>query len=150
MDVLGFLTLLVTGFTACAQFGSYALAHPAARKLPARERIAFEQGQLRTYGRVTPVLLTVSLLLAVAYAWWAGGEGGPSGWRWLAVVAIALASGVTVVFNVPVNHATYLWEPGDPPSDWREQRERWELYHGLRSWLLLLAFALLAAGFATG
>jgi len=32
MDVLGFATLVVGGFTACAEFGSYAFVHPVIRR----------------------------------------------------------------------------------------------------------------------
>ena len=34
MDVLGFAALAVGGFTACAEFGSYAFVHPVIRRLP--------------------------------------------------------------------------------------------------------------------
>jgi hypothetical protein len=34
MDVLGFPALVVGGFTACAEFGSYAFVHPVIRRLP--------------------------------------------------------------------------------------------------------------------
>jgi len=28
MDILEFITLVITGFTSCAEFGSYAFVHP--------------------------------------------------------------------------------------------------------------------------
>ena len=45
MDVLGFAALAVGGLTACAEFGSYAFAHPVIRRLPAF---------VRTPGRLSP------------------------------------------------------------------------------------------------
>jgi len=54
MDILGFSTLAVVGFTACAEFGSYAFVHPVIRRLPPTHHIAVEQGLLRTFGRVMP------------------------------------------------------------------------------------------------
>jgi hypothetical protein len=39
VDVLGFLVLTVIGFTACAEFGSYAFVHPVIRRLPERQHI---------------------------------------------------------------------------------------------------------------
>jgi len=62
--------------------------------------------------------------------------------------AAALAS--TLVFNVPINLATGRWDPDDPPADWKQTRNRWELFQGLRSWLLLLGFVLVSVGFASG
>jgi hypothetical protein len=58
MDVQGFAVLLVGGFTACAEFGSYAFVHPVIRRLPAGYHIEVEQGPLPTFGRAVPVLMT--------------------------------------------------------------------------------------------
>lgn len=47
MDFLGFITLMIAGFTACAEFTSYALVHPVIRQLPQKQHILFEQGSLK-------------------------------------------------------------------------------------------------------
>ena len=55
MNVLAFATLVITGFVACAEFGSYAFVHPVIRRLPQREHLQVEQGLLRRHccvGRV--------------------------------------------------------------------------------------------------
>ena len=44
MDILGFVALVVTGFTSCAEFGSYAFVHPVIRVLPAEQHVQVEQG----------------------------------------------------------------------------------------------------------
>ncbi len=150
MDVLGFATLAVGGFTACAEFGSYAFVHPVIRRLPPSYHIEVEQGLLRTFGRVMPVLMTATLALGVANAANAAGQGGPAGWRWAAAAAYIAALTSTVIFNVPVNLATGRWDPRHPPENWKQTRNRWEFFQGLRSWLLLAGFVLTAAGFAIG
>src|SRR5690606_1697009 len=66
-EVLTVATLLVGGFTACAEFGSYAFVHPVIRRLPVEHHVAVEQGLVRTFGRFMPVAMTVSLLLI---SWW--------------------------------------------------------------------------------
>lgn len=149
VDVLGLVVLVFTGFTACAEFGSYAFVHPVVRRLPAAQMIAFEQGLLRTFGRAYPILMPLSGLMLVVYAGWPGGEGGPSMWRWLAVVAWAIATMTTLVVNVPINVATGKWDPDSPPEGWQRLRRRWELFQAVRAWLLLIAFALLSLSFAT-
>jgi hypothetical protein len=40
LNPLEFATLVVTGFTSCAEFGSYAFVHPVIRHLP--KQIIFE------------------------------------------------------------------------------------------------------------
>jgi hypothetical protein len=68
MDILGFVALVITGFTACAEFGSYAFVHPVIRMLPTEQHVQVEQGLLKTFGRIMPVLMTLCVVVAVAYA----------------------------------------------------------------------------------
>jgi uncharacterized membrane protein len=150
MDVLGFATLTVTGFVACAEFGSYAFVHPVIRRLPARQHIEVEQGLLKTFGRVMPFGMTLCVILAVVDATASAPEGGPSLWRWLAVASFGLSLASTLVFNVPINLATGRWDADNPPTDWTATRDRWEFFQGVRSWLLLVGFILVAVGFAIG
>lgn len=148
MDFLGCATLVITGFVACAEFGSYAFVHPVIRRLPPTTHLTVEQGLLRTFGRVMPVGMTLCVVLAVTNAAGGGGEGGPQLWRWSAAGAFALALASTIVFNVPINLATGRWNAEHPPQDWKQTRNRWEFFQGLRSWLLLIGFILVCAGFA--
>lgn len=148
MDVLQFATLVVIGFVACAEFGSYAFVHPVVRRLPATEHLRVEQGLLRTFGRVMPVGMTLCVVLAITYA--SVGDGGGQWWRWLAAGSLVLALVSTVVFNVPINLATGKWDAENPPPEWKQTRNRWEFFQGLRSWLLLIGFVLVCVGASVG
>jgi hypothetical protein len=68
MEILGFITLVITGFTSCAEFGSYAFVHPVIRQLPPEHHIRVEQGLLKTFGRVMPGLMTLCVILSLSYA----------------------------------------------------------------------------------
>ena len=149
MDLLRFVALVVIGFAACAEFGSYAFVHPVVRRLPAQHHIAVEQGLLRTFGRVMPGLMPGSLVLGVAYAVaTAGRDAAASGAAWAAAASLTVANVTTVIVNVPINLATGRWDPTDPPAHWRETRQRWERFQAIRSWLLLAGFVLLCAAVA--
>lgn len=144
MDILGFVTLVITGFTACAEFGSYAFVHPVIRALPREQHLQVEQGLLKTFGRIMPVFMTLCMVLAVTYAVQLNGQQGLAhSVRWAAAVAFALALISTIIFNVPINLATGRLDPNNPPSDWKQIRTRWEFFQGVRSWLLLIGFVLL-------
>jgi uncharacterized membrane protein len=145
MDILGFISLVITGFTACAEFGSYAFVHPVIRALPTEPHLQVEQGLLKTFGRIMPVFMTLCVVLAVAYAIQMNGQQGlAQGVRWAAAVVFALALISTIIFNVPINLATGRFDPKNPPNDWKQIRTRWEFFQGVRSWLLLIGFVLLS------
>ena len=144
MDILGFVSLVITGFTSCAEFGSYAFVHPVIRRLPQEQHIRVEQGLLKTFGRVMPVLMTLSLILSISYAIKMNSVEGTAGIvAWASAVSFAAALTSTIIFNVPINLATGRWDADKPPEKWKETRNRWEFFQGLRSWLLLLGFILL-------
>ena len=44
MNTLEFLLLFITGFTSCAEFGSYAFVHPVIRRLPQEQHVLVEKG----------------------------------------------------------------------------------------------------------
>lgn len=150
MNYLDFFTLVIVGFTSCAEFGSYACVHPVIRRLPLEHHLAVEQGLLRTFGRVMPVLMTGSMALGIAHAGTAHTHGGPALWRWLGAASLIAALVFTVIVNVPINLATGKIDPAAPPANWRSMRNRWEIFQGVRSWLLLIGFVFICVGFAIG
>ncbi len=144
MDILGFIALTIVGFTSCAEFGSYAFVHPVIRHLPQEHHIRVEQGLLKTFGRVMPVLMTLCVILSVSYAVSLNSvEGTARIVRWASAVSFIAALVSTIIFNVPINLATGRWNADNPPEKWKETRSRWEFFQGLRSWLLLIGFVLL-------
>src|SRR5260370_2002394 len=145
MDILGFVAVVIPGFTACAEFGSYAFVHPVIRALPTEQHVQVEQGLLKTFGRIMPVFITLCVVVAIAYAIQMNGQPAlPRSVRWAAAVAFTLPLISTSIFNVPVNLATGRWDPKNLPSDWKQTRTRLEFFQGVRSWLLLLGFVLLS------
>ena len=142
MEILAFATLSITGFAACAEFGSYAFVHPVIRHLPREHHVAVEKGLLGTFGRVMPVLMTICVILSVLHATRAANV---NALHWLSAASFTLALISTVIFNVPINRATGRWDPANPPENWKETRNKWEFFQGLRSWLLLIGFVLQCA-----
>jgi Domain of unknown function (DUF1772) len=148
MDILGFITLSLIGFTACAEFGSYAFVHPVIRQLPREHHVFVERGLLKTFGRIMPVFMTLCVLLAIAYAVQMNHQAGTARMvRWLSAASLSAALISTIIFNVPINLQTGRWQADNPPANWKEIRNRWEFFQGLRSWLLLLGFVLLVLAF---
>ncbi|MFC0274657.1 anthrone oxygenase family protein [Metabacillus herbersteinensis] len=144
MSFIVFFTLVITGFTACAEFSSYALVHPVIRSLPQEQHIRFEQSSLKTFGRIMPFLMPISVILTVVFAILPQGlDVFERAIRLSSAVMFVIATITTILFNVPLNKEIKLWEAKKPPSDWQEKRKRWMFFQAIRSWLLLLGFVLL-------
>jgi uncharacterized membrane protein len=149
MYLLEFFTLLAAGFTASAEASSHFFVHPVIRRLPAEHHIRVEQGLLRTFGRVMPLLMPATVALSAAYALVGPAQPGTVGiLRWVAAILFAAAVAVTLAVNVPINRQTAQWDPLNPPGDWQRLRTRWERFQNVRSILLLVGFALLTISIA--
>ncbi|MEO7398230.1 MAG: DUF1772 domain-containing protein [Ilumatobacteraceae bacterium] len=140
-----FSTFAVTGFVSCAEFGSYAFVHPVLRRLPQTERVMVEKGLLKTFGRIMPVGMTLCVVLAISSA---GRADEARALSWSAAVSFIVALVSTIIVNVPINSATGRWDVNNPPPGWEKTRSRWEFFQGVRSWLLLIGFVLIAAAAA--
>jgi uncharacterized membrane protein len=62
-----------------------------------------------------------------------------------AFVLLLVAMIVTLIVNVPIDRQIQSWTTTTLPADWSAIRDRWELYHGLRTLVSLTALACLFA-----
>ena len=145
-QVLAFAVLAVPGFTACAEFGSYAFVHPVVKRLDVAAHIQVEQGLVRTFGRAMPPLMTLSLALVII--WGTTTEAVPVELRAVAIGSWSFGLVTTILVNVGINARTAGWVAEQEPGRWRDMRQRWETFQAIRSWAFLVSFLLVAAGTA--
>lgn len=145
-QLLTFATLAVPGFTACAEFGSYAFVHPVVKRLDVAAHVQVEQGLVRTFGRVMPVLMTLSLALITA--WGTTTDAVPVELRAAAIGTWVLGLATTILVNVRINMRTAGWVAEEAPERWRAMRQRWEIFQAIRSWAFIVSFVLVAAAIA--
>jgi hypothetical protein len=60
------LSLLLVGWIAGAELGSWCCVQPVVARHPYEQYVAAEQGMLRTFGRIMPVLMPLSGVLTIA------------------------------------------------------------------------------------
>jgi Domain of unknown function (DUF1772) len=88
-----------------------------------------------------PAILAVSILALSTFRH----RGVP---RWLAGTALLLLAATLVISvsnSVPINTMQQGWSVADPPGDWAEVRDRWQLAHVARTTTSVLAFLVLIA-----
>ena len=139
------LSLVLVGWIAGAELGSWCCVQPVVARLPYEHYVAAEQAMLRTFGRIMPVLMPLSGILAIALVVASRGEQRFVFWlRVAAALCIAATVVTTLTINVPINTRTGSWQLTHDASEWQQMRERWHFYQGVRGWLFACAFVLLA------
>ncbi len=151
IEILEIATLLVVGWVAGAESGSWAFVHPVIKKLPNEHQIVFQQGLLKTFGRIMPVLMPLCLILAIMLCTNSVNKNSTA-FSLKVAVAIALGSMMitTVAFNVPVNIATGAWDSTNFSGDWKKKRARWRFFQGYRSIILIVSFITLLIAIICG
>jgi uncharacterized membrane protein len=138
------LSLLLVGWIAGAELGSWCCVQPVVARLPYEQYVAAEQAMLRTFGRLMPVLMPLSGVLAIALVVVSRGERSLVLWcRVAAALCIALTVVTTLTVNVPINTRTASWQLTTDALEWQQMREQWHLFQGVRGGLFAAAFVLL-------
>jgi uncharacterized membrane protein len=139
------LSLLLVGWIAGAELGSWCCVQPVVARLPYEHFVAAEQGMLRTFGRIMPVLMPLSGILVVALIILSREDTRFVLWfRVAAAFCISVTVVTTLLVNVPINTQTASWQLINDPSAWQQMRERWHSFQGVRGALFAAAFVLLA------
>jgi uncharacterized membrane protein len=137
-------SLLLVGLIAGAELGSWCCVQPVVARLPYAQYVAAEQAMLRTFGRIMPVLMPLSGVVAIALIVVSRGEPGIVLWlRVAAALCIAITVVSTLTVNVPINNRTAGWRSTDDAAAWQRMRRRWHVFQGVRGGLFAAAFVLL-------
>ena len=138
-------SLVLVGWIAGAELGSWCCVQPVVARLPYEQYVAAEQGMLRTFGRIMPVLMPLSGVLAIMLVLLSRGESGFVFWlRAAAALCLALSVVTTLRVNVPINTRTASWQTSNDASEWQSMRDRWHVFQGVRGGLYGAAFLLLS------
>ncbi len=148
MDWLEFFDLVVPGFVACAEFGFFLFVRPIIRRLPDRYRIEVEQGFLRTFNRVMPILTGLSVILLLIYAFRFKENNLANQMAWGAVFCFSAAGASGIWLNQPMEQEIAGWNPELLPRDWKSVWTRWTIAQGLGASLQLLGFILFCVSIA--
>jgi hypothetical protein len=142
---LEFMSLLIVGWVASTEVGSWWGVQPVVERLPYEQQVAMEQGMLRTFGRIMPILMPLSAILAIALVVVSGGDGSVAFWlRVITANCIAVAIVTTVAVNVPLNSRTAKWQLSADPTERERSRQQWHFFQGMRAGLFMAAFIMLA------
>ena len=147
--VIHLLALLALGLLCGSELNVAAFAHPALSRQPLDVHIPVRSSFAVLFGRIMPFWMTLSALLNLILLLPFEHLPAPA-WH---LVATAFAIQVlmilfSLVAPVPINNHIKTWTLSSLPLNWRVMEHRWNVYHWIRTLLLVAAFALLALGMA--
>jgi hypothetical protein len=142
--ILEIVAILAIGWVAGAEIGSWFGIQPVVAKLPYEQQVNLEQHMLKSFGRVMPIIMPFSAVVAIVLAVFSRND--PSTVMWLRIIAascIAITIVTTLTINVPINNLTARWQLTEDFEKWSQMRTRWHFFQGVRGGLFLVSFVLL-------
>jgi uncharacterized membrane protein len=147
MTWMAVVTITVAALMVGNEVTVAAFLHPALYRLRDDVHAAAAHAFARLFGRVMPPWYAATLLLTLINLWLCWNSEPAARWLLAASGAFWLVSIVyTIVFPLPINNRIARWELGALPSNWREERRRWDSYHQFRVGLLITALLCLILG----
>jgi uncharacterized membrane protein len=108
--------------------------------------IEVHQGRDLVAARVMPILGNAAILFVALATFLARSVPVAFELSLAGLVLVVSDMTVTLSCNVPLNRKVQSWEAHAPPAEWKQVRDRWERFHSIRTLLIVLGFALFAAG----
>jgi len=142
--ILQVFAVVVLGLMCGSELNVAAFSHPTLNGLSTETHIPVRSSLASLLGRVMPFWMASSallnLLLLLPFA-----QLNQPAWH-LAAIAFAIQV-FAILFSlagpVPINNRIARWTPESLPDNWRAQEHRWDLYHWLRTCILVVAFTIL-------
>jgi hypothetical protein len=142
--VLHCLAIVVFGLMCGSELNVAVLTHPLFNRQSPEAHVRVRAGLAALMGRVVPFWMVSSTLLCLLLLLPCFQVFGPP--RRLVEIAAAIQV-AAVVFSllgpVPINNRIARWTLETRPNDWNTQERRWDLYHWIRTFGLLIGFTLL-------
>lgn len=133
-----FLLLLVTGLF----WGTWFALSRSIEDFSAAEFIHIGKTIIGNVANPMRIILPSCIVLMILSAWWYPLKRS-TGFYFctLALVLIVVSLLITVLIEVPIDNQIKSWTDITVPSNWEAIRNRWQFFHGLRTFTSLAGFA---------
>ena len=142
------VAILLAGLMTGLLFGDWLGPSFARAEMPLSGFVQFQQIIHYKYLKVLPAVSLLAILAPVVWMVLARRDAIEFRMLLVAVLAIAAASAITFIYNVPVNDMLETWNHDSPPSNVRELWQPWESAHVVRTVFWATAFILEIAALA--
>jgi len=150
MDGLFLILMVSTGALLGNEFSIGFLIHPALSRTDDERFLPAIQVFARLFGKIMPFWMPATSLLHLVLL--------VLSWSWPAISTVLLLVATllwvsicifSVIGPVPINNRVKAWDIRNLPSDWREQRRRWDQLNAIRVIMIAAAFVALVGSYRT-
>jgi uncharacterized membrane protein len=134
-----FLLLLITGLF----WGTWFALSRSINEFSVAEFIHIGKVIIANVGTPMAIIMPLGIVFMLLSMWFSPEK--KSGYFYLeagAFILIILTLLITVGVEVPIDNRIRQWTASTAPPDWGSIRERWEFFHGLRTFTSLASFVL--------
>jgi Domain of unknown function (DUF1772) len=140
IKIIRFCTILLSGLIAGTLSGIWIGYNP--HSLSAVSYLEQQQNAINALNTLMPVLGLITIILTVTSAWLQKNNKPIMGTLLTAVVLLIIAGLTTRFGNQPINKIVMEWGTTTIPANWMSLRDKWWLFHIVRSVLSIVAFCL--------
>lgn len=130
-----FFAGILTGLEIAAHYGF----HGPSSALEQRPQIQLRQGLVRKLRWLVPVFFIPTALTAIAVTALSTNNI-VLVLRLIALGALGIWVYVRIIGTVKINAASLVWDPDNPPTNWREQINKAEKFHMVGTWVTVIAW----------
>lgn len=137
-----FLLLLVTG----TFWGTWFTLTRSLETFSAQEFIHIGKTIIANVAWPMRILMPFAILFNILYLWWHPRKRSVGfNIGLVACVFLIITLLITVGIEVPIDNQIKTWTPETVPGEWESLRDRWKLFHAIRTLTALLSFACFSA-----
>lgn len=144
LQIVRFFSLVFLMLVTGVFWGTWFSLSRSIEKFRPESFLAIGKVIIRNLARPMRILMPLTILLMLAGLLLVPAKGGLDFWlSLLSFVLIVAALLVTLLVEVPIDYRIREWTVATLPPDWEALRDRWEIYHTVRTFCSLAAFILL-------
>lgn len=143
-----FVSILLSALVTGVFWGTWLGLSRSIALLPPETFLTVGHTMIRNLGTVMEILMPAAILsiAAVLYLLYRARSTKSLYLTLAGFVLFVIALLITLIVEVPIDNQIAEWTAASLPANWQQLRDRWELFHTIRSWVSVIGLALLLGG----
>lgn len=147
LNIWQFISILLSALVTGVFWGTWLGLSRSMASLSPETFLTIGHTMIGNLGTIMAILVPVSILSVVVVLYLLYRARSAALYLTLAgLVLFVIALLITLIVEVPIDNQIAGWTVTSLPANWQQLRDRWELFHAIRSWVSVFGLALLLGG----